>query len=67
MNKVKKIVLLSWVRQQAQDEIYILKGLPYLDTEFFNDEEFEHYIRILIARHKDDWVVIKDKKTENNE
>lgn len=67
MSKVKKIVSLSWVKQQAQDEFEQLKTLPDLDPEFFTNEELEHYVRVLIARHKGDWIVVENKKVDKDE
>lgn len=57
---IKKIVCLSWIRQLAKAEFEALKSNSELDTEFFNGDELEHYIDVLLKNHEADWLVIDD-------
>lgn len=61
---IRKIVCLSWIREQATDEFEALRQDPCLDPEFFTDEELEHYIKVIIMSHADDWMVINDIENE---
>lgn len=57
---IKKVVRLSWLREQAAQEFEVLKRVPNLDSSFFSAEELEHYIGVLIRSNEEDWLVIDD-------
>lgn len=61
---IRKIVCMSWIRKQAADEFEALRQDPRLDPEFFTDEELEHYIKVKIMSHADEWMVINDIANE---
>lgn len=63
MNKpnIKKVVRLSWIREQARQEFEEMRHNPELDPAFFTDEELEHYLGVLIRSHAEDWLVIDDR------
>lgn len=58
--EIKKIVRLSWVKERAAKDFEEMKRDPQLDPMFFNDQELEHYIGVLIRTHADEWMVIDD-------
>ena len=58
--EIRKIVRLSWIREQAAEEFERMKCNPYLDPAFFTAEEMEHYIGVLIKSHFNEWRVIND-------
>lgn len=62
--QIKKVVRLSWIREQAAKEFEKLKRVTNLDPSFFTAEEMEHYIKVLIMSHADDWMVINDIENE---
>lgn len=57
---IKKIVRLSWIKDQARSEFEIMKKHPELDADFFTEEELEHYVDVMIRSHEDEWIVIND-------
>ena len=62
--RIKKVVRLSWIREQAAKEFEELKCVPDLDPSFFTAEELEHYIGALIRCHAKDWMVVNDIEDE---
>ena len=61
---VKRIVKLSWIHDSAREEFEFMKKHPDLDADFFNDEELDHYVSVIIRSHAEDWLVIDDMKTK---
>lgn len=59
--EVKRIVKLSWIYESAREEFEIMMNHPDLDEAFFTDEELEHYVRVIIRSHLDDWLIIDDR------
>ena len=43
--------------------LYFFSALD-LDADFFNDEELDHYVSVIIRSHAEDWLVIDDMKTK---
>lgn len=62
--EIKKVVRLSWIREQAAKEFEELRNVPDLDPSFFTAEEMEHYIGTLIRSHADEWMVVNDIEDE---
>lgn len=62
--EIKKVVRLSWIREQAAKEFEELKRIPDLDPSFFTTEEMEYYIGTLIRSHADEWMVVNDIEDE---
>ena len=59
--EVKRIVKLSWIYESAREEFDEMKKHPDLDPDFFTDEELDHYVRVIIRSHVEDWLVIDDR------
>lgn len=62
--EVKRIVKLSWIYESAREEFEIMRNHPDLDEAFFTDEELEHYVRVIIRSHLDDWLIIDDRNAK---
>lgn len=62
--EIKKVVRLSWVRERAAEEFEDMKRDPQLDPMFFDNQELEHYIGVIIRSHAEDWMVIDDLRDE---
>lgn len=62
--KIKKIVKLSRIYESARAEFDEMKKHRDLDTDFFNDEELDYYVMVIIRSHIDDWLVINDMNTK---
>lgn len=61
---IKRVVRLSWIREQAKEEFELLKKEPELDSSFFTDGELEHYVNFLLRVHADEWLIIDDINDE---
>lgn len=61
---IKRVVCLSWIREQAREEFEMLKKEPELDPTFFTEDELELYVNFLLRVHADVWLVLDDEKHE---
>lgn len=62
--KARKIIRMSWIKQQAKQQIESLIENPDIDNEFMKEEDITEYVKFLINAHKGDWIVYNDLEDE---
>lgn len=59
---VRKVVKVSALLEDIKQKYKTLQENPDFDEGYFDCDQTEAYMKFLIEQHKDDWVVIDDRK-----
>ena len=58
--KLKRMVRLSTILNEARDKFERLKENLELDRSLFSEEGFMYYLETVLIFHKEDWEIIND-------